>query len=236
MRYWFAPLIFLVALAPATAAAETSSTAWGEFRSLLQDLGPLLGPLLGLLGIALAAYLGIGNLMRAQEQKAKLDRDRDEALRDDDRRSLAAALRGELLAIKEETELIIELNKRRLKLFAEGSIDPASRRTMRQVISHPDVETPVFNACVERIGLLPPELAERISRTYSEITSWTKRRQSNPRLPGDPPDPDLVTTVVKTEISLMKSTLDRIDAIVADLDRIAKGQSRPAAARGPTGS
>lgn len=146
----FVPLILIVAM---EGPLVEDVQAWQVF------LGPYYGALFGLLTILAGALYN-----------AELNRRRDDWLHEHDVRSLAAALRAEMLASGEHLELVGEHIRNIIELRKNGKKGSAARSPMIEQFERLWIPRfPVFHANLARLGILGADRDYDVIRAVIEV-------------------------------------------------------------------
>lgn len=139
--------------------SATDDPAW---HTRLTTIPPVVGTLLG-------PFFGLVALMLGALYNAKLNRDRDERLREEDARSLAAALLAE---IQQGLATI-----RMIDAMAGQKFDPELIRNFFSEMNH----QPIFEANLERLGLLGQDLSREVVR-FAEgrvLETWLQQNRDD---------------------------------------------------------
>lgn len=127
-----------------------------------------------------------------------------------ERRSLAMAFRGELLAV-------IEIVKLRRYEEVLDSIADMLERQQPVTVSPIRIERnyfPIYTGNASRIGILPPDIAERVSRTYTFANSFIEDAtmpESKTITPAAVGDVEQTLTVLRRVLQEARETTDLIE-------------------------
>jgi hypothetical protein len=144
---------------------------WNWLAGLPQGSASFLGTVMG-------SALGLVALLLGALFNAYLNRRRDDALRDADRKALAAALHTELSTLHRA----LTLNAQRLK---DKPPDPEHGFMV------PQLTVRVFPELISKIGLLPPETLQHVMDAYLVTQQYLERMillggiKAHSELPGD---------------------------------------------------
>lgn len=198
--------VALALVAPVAAAAE-----------------PLVGdaPLVWLAGVPLGIYTIIAaflGFLGGTVINHWLIRRRDDRLRDRERRALAAALRGELLAARARvSDTPAWVAARRVDLA--GADESATLTTVGTAAVA--FGRPIFEARAADLGLLPAGLAAEVSVVYGELEVWVNHSEIN----------GLTVTFVDRRLVDMTQRfgplMERIDRLMAVLYDLAVHGKKP---------
>lgn len=173
-------------------------TMWDWIQGLSAGGGAFLGSFLGLFAILLGALFN-----------AWLNRRRDDRLREEERRTLAAALRAEILTFRSK----IQARAGTIKKFA------MIKDHEFRFCDLPGFRDPiVFRANADRIGLLGSATADRVVTFYALVDEIGDMLQSDNVISARFLEPDLPLN------QLMASSLERVERIAADLEKIERGK------------
>lgn len=163
-RYNWHVVLFVAALVATSLLSywllsATDDPAW---HARLTNIPPVVGALLG-------PFFGLVALMLGALYNAKLNRDRDERLREEDARSLAAALLAE---IKQGLAIIGMIGG-----MDEQKFEPELIRSFLTEMNH----QPIFEANLERLGLLGQNLSREVVR-FAEgrvLETWLQQNRAD---------------------------------------------------------
>ncbi len=124
---------------------------------MIEAFGAFLGSLVGLVAILLGAM-----------RNAQLNRQRDDRLRKQEQRALAAALRGELLAVRNRAAWRWWAFHNDSRGDEHRHIGKASRPKWDWTIPERDI----FDSAREKLPLLDPELVSKVLDTYERIDDY----------------------------------------------------------------
>ena len=185
----FAALIIgavLVRFWPAIAAMESGSAAF---------LGALVG-----------AAAGLGAILAGALYNAKLNRRRDAELRKEEELSIANALYGEILLLREEVAKVAQ---------AVAYLEERHREITQQHVEDYRVRDPIlYPALAHRLGLLPADLLLAITKFYGDY--WLAGRNLPLLVRGERGFSYAPTSVLKHAVSAVddiEPTLRKIEAL-----------------------
>jgi hypothetical protein len=228
-----------LALINAFYAVEPLHKIW--LRATSHDLptgwAALMGALLGLSAIAWQTHRGFRNLIASQQHQAELDReamheraelDKDARLhqaalqrqaqaenREDEKKVLAAALHGELLA--SITRLSNTRQWLELLLVTAGEL-AKSGGSLQAPLKIPRVPTPVYDANIAKMGLLGASIVADVAEVYGILQAeleWTQ------------PNANLAKILVKGVIDTMPDRISDILHVGSRLMAIQYGTEDP---------
>ena len=137
--------------------------------SLIQDIFAELKPWQTGLGALLGAVLGFLSLAFAALYNFKLNRRRDRELRETETRSVAAAIYGEIIPLRDELAQMAKKVADSERLHGGLRKHPGFRSDVYRLS-----EPVIFPRLAEKFGLLKPDLAFSISKFYSNLEIATK--------------------------------------------------------------
>ncbi len=185
----FAALIIgavLVRFWPAIAAMESGSAAF---------LGALVG-----------AAAGLGAILAGALYNAKLNRRRDAALRKEEELSIANALYGEILLLREEVAKVARV---------VASVEERREEITQQLVEDYRVRDPIlYPALAHRLGLLSADLLLAITKFYGDY--WLAGRNLPLLVRGERGFSYAPTSVLKHAVSAVddiEPTLRKIEAL-----------------------
>lgn len=142
-----------VALWIAVIAKFASGQVWyGEFKNLISALGPTIA-------IIVAAYVGFGGVIKAQQEAARLARHRDKRLRQDEARSLATALLAEV------NELNDSIRNRHAVILSDYKNGKQKDPVTFEAMALPPAQ--IYENNCDRLGLLPDGVVTAVVNFHS---------------------------------------------------------------------
>ena len=129
--------------------------------------GALMGALFGLVAVALSAWFGFRSLKNANEYQAELHRQEEERQQEFDRRTLAAALHTELQTFEIHYNAVVAIHKASRDRIT--NLDGEDARPFLDSMIFPIPEPVIFNANIDKLGLLGTEAVAKIVHEYSSL-------------------------------------------------------------------
>ncbi|SED39675.1 hypothetical protein SAMN05444161_3117 [Rhizobiales bacterium GAS191] len=182
-----------------------------------QGWATLIAGVIGLGAIAWQTNRGFANLISSQDYRAKIERDarehqadiarkaKDEDI-DHQRRTLAAALHGELLAVRSSIRNRADMLRIQTSL---GATLPEDRlREGLRDFGVPGAKSPVFQSQLENIGLLGPSIANDVVQVYARAGIGLERGSMR----------TLSVTAIQ---NLLQTVIAAIDRCVPQIDHVA---------------
>lgn len=155
-------------------------------RTLDSGWATLAGAVLGIAVIGWQTQIGFRNLIRSQQNQSRFDREaakaqsaldreaqryeaelaiaRDDRNLDRDRKSLAAALHGELIQVNAKYNAIIQSLALQSSLLKQMD---SRRHLYANPFTFGGIETPIFDVSIDKLGLLGPSLIADVIEIYS---------------------------------------------------------------------
>ena len=205
---------------------EPWSWAWiGEkLWQMPGGVGALIGALIGFGALIYATRRGYENLIKAQKHQADLAREAREAQSAEDRKMLAAGLRGELNAIvligKAHIEFL-ESSGPRVALAAVAA--PVGRGLPKVAVDPtPIIECAFFKANAGRLDLLGADLAAGIILIYEVTTYWRRRAEG-----AEPFDAERFKDEISNVTRNIESVFPKIEDVARRLEAIEQGLPDP---------
>ncbi len=172
--------------------SSAAATSFLDFDNLRPDMKKNLftiltiigvGPLFGLLIVALIMFMGFGRLIRMQKsQMAKTSKDEKE-LKEREKFVLASSLEGEIQANKSKVEAFVTIYKELLKDIRNPNKTPKYQQTGDIIHEKPALMRMVYDANIDKIALLGPNVAGLLSKIYSEVEVSPKYQTIEPDVP-----------------------------------------------------
>lgn len=136
---------------------------------------------------SLAALLGFSALIAAALFNARLNRRRDERLRVDEARAVAAALYGEMIIVQQSLGKMAKAVARRYVDHGLGRRrGDAFDKHLLEEVGLPPIT--LYPALAAKVGLLPSDIAREVVRFYArrdQAQSWLQRLPSDAERPFD---------------------------------------------------
>lgn len=171
---------------------DKSANTFLDFESLRPDLRQNLfmilailsvGPLVGLVLVALVMFSGFGRLVNLQKRQiARANKDSKE-MREREKSVLASSLEGEITANRSKVEAFVSIYKEMLKELRNPNKTPKYRQTGDIIHEKPSLSRMVYDANLDKIDLLGPSVASLLSQLYSEIETNPKYQTLDPEVP-----------------------------------------------------
>ncbi len=206
---------------------EPWSWAWvGEkLWQMPGGVGALIGALIGFGALIYATRRGYQNLIAAQTHQANLARKDREAQINEDRKMLAAGLRGELNAVVRIGKAHVEfLESSGSQMAFAAMMDPPVGRGPPKVVIDPTpiIECAFFKANAGRLNLLGANLSADIIMIY-EVTAYWRRRAEG----AEPFDVEGFKDEISNIARNIKSVFPKIEDMARRLEVVERGEPDP---------
>ncbi len=217
----FTTYLTLSLIAATSAYADTGYSGW---QQALADSGPWLVPMMSILGplcgfgvIALLLIIGMQRLGNLQQQHTERSKQDEQALQKRERVVLAAALAGELTENKIKCEAFITIYSELLRNLRETERHAMYEETGDFIHQHPPLSRKVFDANIEKVGLLGVKLSGDVTNAYAAVRSESDYFT----LEASTPRPNAVR-MVEMVLDDAQRTVEPFDSAISGLNMIVR--------------
>jgi hypothetical protein len=190
--------------------------AWAN--GITPGLATLIGSLLGLSVIGWQTRQGFRNLIASQEHRAAKEREaRADQARieraatneqfERERKALAAALAGELYSLSRQVRNVRSWHVVNIALLKE--MEREGVRTKKGTFSVPSFDVPVYEANVEKLGVLGSSNAGDVARVYSTFSLSATSQQD-------------LDVDIKVVIAMYEGIIESMDIWMEDISHVIK--------------
>lgn len=204
------------AASPAAAPAAHAAIAPEHIAGLPMwaVIGGLLGiPLLGFLGLGFILFTGLRQLITLQRYQLAGTQKRERQLKEREKYVIASALEGEVMTNRAKLDAFLTIYEELLKSLRDPSKTPKYQRAGDIIHEKPALTRTVYDAHVDKLDLLGPQLASDITSLYNLIV----------------PNPDYKMLEPEVPIAKAQEMVDRIvrnaEKLLEPLDKAAGGLS-----------
>lgn len=186
-------------------------------------LGALIGALVGFGGLIAVTWMSYRNLINAQENKAKLEREAEDAQLVHDRRTLAIGLHGELKTALKNVQGIIQSARNataKYKDLEEG----ADGDFITRITFDPYVDATFFNAVAGKVGLLGLEITGEVCEYYGLFAFWRHEVETHERNFPTGVRMSRLVTLLRGKADQLTATVAAIENLTILLDQVARGE------------
>jgi hypothetical protein len=189
--------------------------AWAN--GITPGLATLIGSLIGLSVIGWQTRQGFKNLIASQEHRAlkerearvdqaRIEREATNEQFERERKALAAALAGELYSLWRQVQNVRTWHGLNIELLKEMQREGV--RTKKSTFSVPTFHVPIYEANVEKLGVLGSSNAGDVARVYSVFSVATSQ---------DERDVD-----IKVLIAMYQGIIESMDTWMEDISHVIK--------------
>lgn len=163
---------------------ESSVPKWLQpHLDLLVPVALILGPITGLVIVALVMWFWLQRLSRAQMQETEVSRKKESMLQSRERSVLLSTLEGELADNKNKIEAFLVIYGDLLRSLKDTNEVPKYQQVGDIVQKHPSFSKTVFEANVGKLSLLGIKLAGQVSKLYSSLPKEQEYINLEPNVP-----------------------------------------------------
>lgn len=180
------------------------------YMGFVVPLAMILGPLLGLLVIAVIAHRWLRAIAFAQQAEADQIHAKETALEARERQVLVTTLEVELAENKNKIEAFLVIYGDMLRSLQDTSEEPKYRQVGDIVQKHPNYSKTVFEANVNKLSLLDIKLAGRLSKLYAQMPRETEYINLDQNVP------------LETAVKLIEKVLRETEELLAPVGELIK--------------
>lgn len=173
----------------------------------------LLVPLLGFLIIGIIMHLGFRQLITLQRYQIAGTQKRERQLKEREKYVIASALEGEIHTNRAKLDAFLVIYEELLKSLRDPSKTPKYQRAGDIIHEKPSLSRTVYDAHVDKLDLLGPQLSSDLANLYASIM----------------PNPDYRTLEPEVPIEKAREIVDKIvrnaERIIEPMDKLASALS-----------
>ncbi len=163
---------------------ESSIPKWlAPHMEVLIPLALIVGPISGLVIVALVLWFWMQRMSKAQQQEAEAARRKESMLQSREKNVLISTLEGELTENKNKTEAFLVIYGDLLRSLKDTSEVPKYQQVGDIVQKHPSFSKTVFEGNVNKLSLLGIKFAGQISKLYSALPKDQEYINLEPNVP-----------------------------------------------------
>lgn len=167
---------------PQTAASGFSDMFSGLSAWVIMGAITLL-PLLGFLILGLIIHAGFRQLINLQKYQIAGTQKRERQLKEREKYVIAAALEGELNTNRAKLDAFLVIYEELLKSLRDPSKTPKYQRAGDIIHEKPALTRSVYDAHIDKLDLLGPQLSSDLSALYAAIDPSPDYRTLEPEVP-----------------------------------------------------
>jgi hypothetical protein len=219
-----------------TTGAAFAQPLYSAWQQSLVDAGPWLVPLVAIFapifgfGLMCATlYFGLRQVASAKKHTEDKQRQDDQHMQRRERLILASALAGELTENKIKCEAFITIYSELLRNLRETDRKALYEDTGDFIHQYPPLSRKVFEANIEKIGMLGMKLATDVTNAYSPIRNDSEYFTLDATMPRAN-----AVRMVEMVLDDAQRTLEPLDTTVSALNMIVRDGSVKSAQNGKT--
>lgn len=210
-----------VSAAPIAAVAPDIGGGFGGVPLWAVAAALLIVPVLGFLIIGLIMHLGLRQLIVLQRYQIAGTQKRERQLKEREKYVIASALEGEVMTNRAKLDAFLVIYEELLKSLRDPAKTPKYQRAGDIIHEKPALTRTVYDAHVDKLDLLGPQLASDLSHLYNLIVPNPDYRTLEPEVPIEKAR-ELVDRIVRNAEKLMEP-LDKTAAALSIIVRDKRG-------------
>lgn len=202
-----------------TDISDTISQAAVGFQAkdILLIAAAFLGPLIGMLVICAVLYFGFDRMIKLQKRQMALSQQKEKDLRDREKFVLAASLESEINTNRAKIDAFLVIYEDMLRTMKDPKKTPKYQQSGDIIHQRPSLSRAVYDANLDRMDLLGPQLFSDLSEIYAKINPDADYITLEPDMPIEQAM-DKVQKVI-TQANEMIAPMDKADSALSMIIR-----------------
>lgn len=183
--------------------------------------GALAIPFAGFLALALIMHLGLRKLITLQRYQLAGTQKRERQLKEREKYVIASALESEVMTNRAKLDAFLTIYEEMLKSLRDPSKTPKYQRAGDIVHEKPALTRTVFDAHVDKLDLLGPQLSSELAALYNMVVPNPDYKMLEPEVPIAKAQ-ELVDRIVRNAEKLLEP-MDKVAGALAVIVRDKRG-------------